>query len=215
LEADRTEYSKEHGNLVDRVSGALLTFDFEKDYSESILVHEQFGGGDLSFGLLERLTISENIRSFILDRIARLDKDFVAIHVRNTDYQTNYESLFNTIYPEVTGKSVLICSDDAGVIARAKDFFNTSKVFNVSEIPHTDQKPLHNEWTMKSDEDRKNAAINSIVDLCALGLSGKLYFMNVTAGHPSGFSRLARHLHENKYLVLNLLQISNTELIPQ
>ena len=36
LEVNRTIYSKEHGNLVDRVSGAFLTFDFEKDYSESI-----------------------------------------------------------------------------------------------------------------------------------------------------------------------------------
>jgi hypothetical protein len=53
------------------------------------------------------------------------------------------------------------------------------------------------------------------VDLCALGLSSKLYFTNVTAGHPSGFSRLARHLHENKKRVLNLLQMTSTELIPQ
>lgn len=215
LEADRAEYSKEHGNLVDRVSGALLTFDFEKDYSESILVHEQFGGGDLSFGLLERLTISENIRSFVLDRMAGLDKDYVAIHVRNTDYQTNYESLFNRIYPEVAGKSVLVCSDDAEVIAKAKDFFDASTVLNASEIPHTNQMPLHGERTMKADEDRKASAINSIVDLCALGLSDKLYFMNVTAGHPSGFSSLARHLNENKRLVLKLLQITHTDFISQ
>jgi len=213
LEVNRTIYSKEHGNLVDRVSGAYLTFDFEKDYSESILVHEQFGGGNLSFGLLERITISENIRSFVLHRIARLDKDYVAIHVRNTDYRTNFESLFNTIYPKVAGKSVLICSDDAEVIAKAKNYFNASKVLTASDIPHTNQKPLHHEWTMKADEDRKKAAINSIVDLCALGLSGKLYFMDVTAGHPSGFSRLAGHLHENKHLVLKLLQITHTDFM--
>ncbi len=215
LDAHSTIYSEKHRNLIDRVSGALLTFDFEKDYSESILVHEQFGGGDLSFALLERITISEKIRSIVLDRIARLDKDYVAIHVRNTDYQTNYESLFNKIYPAVAGKSVLICSDDAEVIAKARDFFDASTVLNASEIPHTNRKPLHGEWTMKADEDRRMSAISSIVDLCALGLSGSLYFMNVTAGHPSGFSRLAKHLNENKGLVLNLLQMTDMELIPQ
>jgi hypothetical protein len=115
----------------------------------------------------------------------------------------------------VAGKSVLICSDDAEVIANAKDFFNASTVLSSSEIPHTKQKPLHGESTMKADEDRKTSAINSIVDLCALGLSGSLYFMNVTAGHPSGFSRLAKHLNENKGLVLNLLQMTDIELIPQ
>lgn len=208
-------YSKEHRNFIDKELGAFLTFDFEKDYSESILIHEQCGGGSLSFALLERITISESIRSIILDRIARLDKDYVAIHVRNTDYQTNYESLFNKIYPAVAGKSVLICSDDAEVIAKAKSFFNASTVLNSSEIPHTNQKPLHDKLTMKSDEDRKASATSSIVDLCALGLSGKLYFMNVTADHPSGFSGLAKHLNENKYLILNLLQIANTKLISQ
>ena len=215
LDPHRTIYSEKHRNLIDRVSGALLTFDLEKDYSEPILVHEQFGGGDLSFALLERITISEKIRSIVLDRISSLNKDYVAIHVRNTDYQTNYESLFNKIYPEVAGKSVLICSDDVEVIAKAKNFFDASTVLNASEIPHTNQKPLHNEWTMKADEDRKTSAINSIVDLCALGLSGKLYFMNVTAGHPSGFSSLAKHLNENKDLVLNLLKITHSERITQ
>jgi len=213
LDPHRTIYSEKHRNLVDRVSGALLTFDFGKDYSESILVHEQFGGGDLSFGLLERIAISESIRLIVLDKVARLGKDYVAIHVRNTDYQTNYESLFNTIYPEVAGKSVLICSDDAEVIAKAKDFFNASEVLNASEIPHTNQLPLHDKLTMKSDEDRRTSAISSIVDLCALGLSGKLYFTNVTAGHPSGFSSLAKHLHDNKHLVLKLLQMTHAEFV--
>ncbi len=213
LDPHSTVYSEKHRNLIDRVSGALLTFDFEKDYSEPILVHEQFGGGELSFSLLERMAISEKIRSIVLDRIAGLDKHYVAIHVRNTDYQTNYESLFNKIYPEVAGKSVLVCSDDAEVIAKARDFFDASTVLNASEIPHTNQMPLHGERTMKADEDRKTSAINSIVDLCALGLSDKLYFMNVTAGHPSGFSSLARHLNGNKRLVRSLMQITDPEFI--
>jgi len=215
LDAQGTVYSKESRNLVDRVSGALLTFDFDKGYSEPVLIHEQFGGGDLSFSLLDRIKISETVRSIVLDRMSRLDRDYVAIHVRNTDYKTDYESMFDRIYPEVAGKSVLICSDDADVIVKAKNFFHASTVYSISEIPHTNQKPLHNEWTMKSDQDRKSAAIASIVDLCALGLSGRLYFTNVTAGHPSGFSRLAQHLNENKDLVFRLLKITNDELTPQ
>ncbi len=215
LDDHDTAYSYEYRNHVDRVSGTLLTFDFDQDYQESVLIHEQCGGGDLSFLLLDRITLSETVRSIVLDRIAGLGRDYVAIHVRNTDYQTNYELFFNTIYPEVVGKSVLICSDDADVIVKAKNFFHASTVYSISEIPHTNQKPLHGEWTMKSDQDRKSAAIASIVDLCALGLSGKLYFTNVTAGHPSGFSRLAQHLNENKDLVFRLLQITNDALTPQ
>ncbi|MBI1283197.1 MAG: glycosyltransferase [Thiobacillus sp.] len=215
LDDHDTTYSTMYHNHVDRVSGALLTFDFDRDYRESVLIHEQCGGGELSFSLLNRISLSENVRSIVLDRIAGLGGDYVGIHVRNTDYQTDYESLFNMIYPEVVGKSVLICSDDADVIAKAKNFFRASTVLSASEIFHMNQKPLHGKWTMKTDQERKSAAIASIVDLCALGLSGKLYFTNVTAGHPSGFSNLARHLNENKKLVFNLLRITNTELIPQ
>ncbi len=213
LDARATVYSKEQGNMADRVSGALLTFDFDRDYSEPVLIHEQFGGGDSSFSLLERITISESVRPIVLDRIAGLGRDYVAIHVRNTDYQTDYESLFDRIYPEMAGKSVLVCSDDAGVIQKARRFFDASTVLSSSEIPHTNQKPLHGERTMKSDQDRTMSAIASIVDLCALALSSRLYFMDVKAGHPSGFSRLARHLNENKQLVYQLLRMTPSELI--
>ncbi|MEO6423593.1 MAG: hypothetical protein ABIR84_13225, partial [Candidatus Nitrotoga sp.] len=154
--------------------------------------------------------ISEKIRSTILDKIQEFDHDYLAIHVRNTDYQTKYEDLFKNIYPMVCEKSLLVCSDDAEVISRAKSFFSLSKILISSHPTQTEKKPLHHSTTHSDDEQRKKATINSIIDLIALGRSTELYFSNVTAGHPSGFSRLAMYLCENKNVIDALLKLDTS-----
>jgi tetratricopeptide (TPR) repeat protein len=203
-------YSKDLGNHMDRETSAMLTFNFEKNYDELVLIHEQCGGGNLSFDLLKRISISENIRPIVLDRIQHLGHDYLAIHVRNTDYQTRYKELFLDVYPNVNNKSLLICSDDAEVIAHAKNFFTLSNVLTSSQTPQTGNKPLHLSTTHSDDEERKKATINSIIDLIALGRSTKLYFANVTAGHSSGFSRLAMHLCQNKNVIDALLKLDTS-----
>lgn len=206
LDKYRAIYSKESGNFIEKKSGVPVTFDFDQDYRETVLVHEQCGGGTASFAVLERIRLSDAIRQEVVGRLSRLGTGYVAIHVRNTDYQTDYEPLFNKLRHEVAGKRLLVCSDDANVISEARRYFYLSTILSSSAIPFTGQKPLHMQSTMKSKRDREIATINTIVDLCALGLARKLYFMNVTAGYPSGFSSLARHLNENKNLVLDLLK---------
>jgi tetratricopeptide (TPR) repeat protein len=203
-------YSKDSGNYIDRETSTILTFDFNKNYDEIVLVHEQCGGGNLSFNLLNRVSISEKIRPIILEKIQELDHDYLAIHVRNTDYQTKFEDLFKDIYPKVSDKSLLVCSDDAEVISRAKSFFTSSKILISSHPTQTEKKPLHHSTTHHDDEQRKKATINSIIDLIALGRSTELYFSNVTAGHPSGFSRLAMHLCENKNVIDALLKLATS-----
>ncbi|RFC37963.1 MAG: Glycosyl transferase family 2 [Candidatus Nitrotoga sp. CP45] len=203
-------YSKDLGNCMDRETSEMLTFNFDKNYDELVLIHEQCGGGNLSFDLLNRISISENIRSIVLDRIQHLGHEYLAIHVRNTDYQTQYKDLFRDVYPSVNNKSLLICSDDAEVISHARNFFTLSNVLTSSQTPRTGNKPLHLSSTHSDDEQRKKATINSIIDLIALGRSTKLYFANVTAGHSSGFSRLAMHLCQNKNVIDALLKLDTS-----
>ena len=203
-------YSKDVGNCVDRETSEMLTFNFDKNYDELVLIHEQSGGGNLSFDLLNRISISENIRPIVIDRIQHLGHDYLAIHVRNTDYQTQYKDLFRDVYPSVSNKSLLICSDDAEVISHARNFFTLSNVLTSSQTPRTGNKPLHLRATHSDDEQRKKATINSIIDLIALGRSTELYFANVTAGHSSGFSRLAMHLCQNKNVIDALLKLDTS-----
>jgi hypothetical protein len=198
-------YSAERENWIDSQSGVLLTFDFSKNHEERVLVHDQCGGGTLSFALLERVRLSRELGEVVRARLARLGKPYLAVHVRNTDYKTDYSALFDTIYPDARGRRLLVCSDDVTVISNARRFFDRSDVLSSSDIPDTEGKPLHSEWTMRDTGERKQMAINSIVDLCALASAEKLYFTSVSKGYPSGFSGLAAHLHQNKSCLERLL----------
>jgi hypothetical protein len=192
---------------LDSASLVKLTFDFDKNYIEDLLVHDQFGGGKLSFKLLERLVINDNIIDTIHERLNKFDPDYIAVHVRNTDYKTDYQTFFQKIYNDVANKSVLICSDDTAVIQYAKYFFNKSIILTSSDIPDLKGKPLHKMYSYENREDVLNANINSIVDLVAMGLSRKLFITNTSFFNIfSGFSSLALHLNNNRSIAKTLLR---------
>lgn len=178
-----------------------LSFDFSKEYEHAVLVHERCGGGRLSFDVLEKIRISPALRPIILDRISHLHGKYCGVHVRNTDLKTDYKKFFGRILPEIQGKRLLVCSDDAAVIEYARSLGHSLEILTSSEIPDTRGRALH------YFGDRKKNAVDAIVDLIALGKSEKLYFTNHTGGISSGFSRLAEHLYRNKYVIQNLLQI--------
>lgn len=178
-----------------------LSFDFSKEYQHAVLVHEQCGGGRLSLDLLEKIRISRALRPIILDRISHLHGKYCAVHVRNTDLKTDYKEFFGRILPEIQGKRLLVCSDDATVIEYARRFSHSLEILTSSEIPDTRGRALH------YFGDRKKNAVDAIVDLIALGKSEKLYFTVHAGGILSGFSRLAEHLFRNKYVIQNLLQL--------
>lgn len=180
---------------------SLPDIDFSRNYQEAVLAHEQWGGGSLSFGLIDKLRLSAKIRPTILNRVRQFDGKYYAVHVRNTDLQTDYKDFFSKISQEVWGKRLLVCSDDAAVIEYARSFFSSSEILTSSEIPDTGGKPLH------ICGDRKKSNIDTIVDLLALAKSERLFFAHVTEGRLSGFSGLAGHLCKNKYLIDDLLNI--------
>ncbi len=198
-------YSKESRQFCEQESGTPLTFDFDRDHPEPLLVHAQCGGGTLSTKLLHRVTLSRQAQTHITKKLATLPDRYIGIHVRNTDYETDYVRLFESVFERATGQSVLVCSDDADVIAHAKAFFSRSTVVTVSEIPQKDRRPLHRRGTWKGERERQFATIAALTDLLALGGADELFFANVTAGHPSGFSLLAHYLAKNRRLIGELL----------
>lgn len=184
-----------------------LTFDFSQDYEQAVIFHEQCGGGRHSFELLDHLYISPTIRPAILDRIQHLPRRYCAIHVRNTDLQTDYKALFSRILPEIHTRQLLVCSDDAAVITYARSFFGSLEILQSSDIPDTQGKPLH------LFGGPKNHSIDALVDLIALGNSEKLFFSSSTRGYPSGFSNLASLLSQNKHVIQDLLQLASASRV--
>jgi hypothetical protein len=196
---------KGHGKYIDTESSAGLTFDFARSWNESVLVHEQCGGGQLSFDLLRRVTLSPAAREFVVSATDHLAPGYAAVHVRNTDYKTSYKGLLGSIAPNLSGRSILICSDDPEVFVAARSIFKNSEVLTVDSPLALGGKPLHRYRSHVSNDQRSAAAYSSIADLVALGKATDLYFTDVTKGYPSGFSRLAEFLCNNQDVIADLM----------
>lgn len=194
----RSQYSKDDRNFVEIASRALLTFDFEKEYEESILIHEQCGGGRQSINALAQLSLNAGLKTEILNKIRQFGH-YDAVHVRNTDYQTDYVEFFHRIRPQVSGTLVL-CTDDYGCQIYAKDFWKDQMMLS-NEVPETKGKPLH----MNTSLDRYSTNVGTLSDLCILASANKLFFTKTKQGVVSGFSALANMLNSNKDILANLL----------
>jgi hypothetical protein len=209
-------FSKERRNWCEELSGDLLTFDMTIDHDGDLLLHEQGGGGSLSHSLIPHLRFSDELKATIELRLASLPEKYVAIHVRNTDYKSEYHSFFESIKDRVVDQTLLVCSDDATVIAEAKGYFSRSSVINITNTNVTNQKPLHRPTSYENSEQRIDATFNAITDLVALASAEKLFFpqvektslSGVKSLSSSGFSRLAQHLHRNKVLIRGLMHLN-------
>lgn len=200
-----TRYCPHRRLQIEKATDVVLSFDFGAEYAEELLVHEQHGGGLLSTNLLRHLKLSAIARTYISLRLAALPSYYDAIHIRHTDYKTDYVNYLLKLKQRFAGKYVLICSDNAEVIAEARNILSDSKVFTVTEVPRFNGQPLHRFKNYNSENERIEATLRSLADLIALAGAGQLYFTNVQKGHPSGFSRLAKFLHDHKLVAHALL----------
>ena len=151
--------------------------------------------------------LTEYVCGEALKAFEGLPKSYEAIHIRNTDYRSNYKYFFAKLKKKFKGKTVLVCSDDGGVIEYANNFFSDSKILSFSNKEKFNGKPLHLNSNYTNDEDRKKATINAIVDLLMLGGAKVFYYIGGEHGHPSGYSVLAAYLCNNKGVLRSLLRI--------
>ena len=198
------EWSRDHG-IVLKGTRTQISFDFNQDHPEAVLVHEQGGGGQGSFDLLEQLRLASSIVAEITGTLERCPRPYVGIHVRNTDYRTDYISLFEDLATELRGQRVLVCSDDAAVIQEARQHFWASELLVTSEPPHSQGEPLHHINTFQDISVSHRLAHEALIDLLALGGSSSLHFRSHRAGESSGFSLLAQHLQRHQDVIKALL----------
>jgi hypothetical protein len=116
------------GTYLDREFLAPVTFDFRFDYPHTLLVHEQCGGGTLSWDLLDKLALSPSILPYVTERLSALPPEYLGVHVRNTDLKTDYEAFFRSIYQSTIDRTVLVCSDDPNVITAATKLLDRSEI---------------------------------------------------------------------------------------
>jgi hypothetical protein len=195
-------------SFVDAETGIALSFDFGTNYQEDLIVHHQAGGGaDIAFSLLKQVFFETSLAAECRETLQRLGKDYDAIHIRNSDYKTDWRPFLKSLVVKIESPDVLICSDDHNVIRFCRDFFVNKRVLNTHMPPDTGGKGLHTHESILTPDERRDVVRNSFIDLVALASGRTLHFSNTTNGHPSGYSQLAHNLLRNRWVIDRILQM--------
>ena len=154
----------------------VTTFNFNKNYDQSLLYHESTSGGVLSHRLLNRIKLNTNVKLKVKKYLVKkLNFEYVGVHIRNTDLQCDYDNFFTKISNKISAKNILICTDNRSVLTKAKIFLNNFNVYNNEEIKNETFVPIHTIKRYSSNNEKKKIVINSIIDLISLGFAKKLY----------------------------------------
>jgi len=176
-----------------------------------VLVAPPISGSE-ALQTLQLFRLNECIRNQIFERLKELPEDYDAIHIRHTDYRTNYEAFIHSINSQLVGRTVLMCSDNPDVIQFAKENLRLSKVISVTNFDElsTDPsrlRPAHFQWHLPMHV-RRSRNISMLAELVGLSKSARFFYTTVKKddfGGHSGFSTLAEGLRKNPGILVNWL----------
>ena len=197
--------AKDKHTYLCSLSGAPITFDFKRSYSEELIVHEQWGGGHLGIALFSKIQASEWLRNEMKKALATTKKfnPYIGVHIRYSDYRCDYEEFLKSLSRRTKGRNVLICSDSTEVRKKSIKIMDKSNVFFISGEIETGGSPIHLFVGDEGYEVQKKALLNSFLDLLGLCQASSLYFPKLNNGGGvmySGFSILAKGVREKKLI---------------
>jgi hypothetical protein len=195
---------------------------FVDDFPEDVLVYEDSGGGTASFGLLSHLVLNRSLLAEVEQTLQRLPPRYCAVHIRNTDYRSDYRRILRKIRSQVAAMPLLVCSDDPAVIDYAAQVFPRRVLRTPRSVQSRHSTGRIHEGALTSPHDRTRAAAEAIIDLVCLANATTLYAGRVSSvfrpmvesvksemfrpiSVVSGFSALAQYLCSNKHILDALL----------
>ncbi len=185
-------------------SGAPVAFDFRKEYPQPLLVHGQCGGGLNSLFALLRMRLHDRVADQLVLRLRAMPRNYVAMHVRNTDLTSDYRPALTQI-AESGVTDLFLATDNVEVIRVAREMLPATTVHSFSDLPDIGGRPLHQQPDPAVAVARNT---DSILDLFTLALARKLIILRapgqVKTGY-SGFSMLANALNVNRSLMRSIL----------
>lgn len=172
---------------------------------EQVVVRHLSGGGKVSIQALALFSLKTDLQTAVRGALKLCGDDYDAIHIRNTDKTSRYRELLAGARERLSGRRVLVCSDDSSVIDVARSMLPGSDVFTVSTVEPTHGRPLHKIGWNLSAEQRRTLNYSMIIDLICLARSSNLLVAAPTDASPSGFSTLARSLHRRADIISQLV----------
>jgi hypothetical protein len=170
--------------------------DGSKHYDEDIVVHSNCGFGRGICSFLKFFVPKPIILTELRSRFSQLGENYLAIHIRNTDYVSDVSGSIITLADKISAHDVVfLASDDAGVISRFKDVFGV-KIKTFSTIKDTKNKPYH----YRAVKDI-HFVIDAMCDFLLLTLAKDYTFTCSKSGYSTNANMLFRdNLFRKKYM---------------
>lgn len=188
-----------------------IKFDNIETHPAELIVHHMSGGGEESIKTLSLLKFKNEIINKINLKINFLGLDYDAIHIRNTDYKSEYITFFELIKPKTLCRRILLCSDNPDIMFVAKEKMGQTEIVFIEKYfprSQTNNSPIHFQWGMSKETIQLNNVI-MLADLIGMAKSKNLYYPNLTENihlaRFSGFSMLAENLKSRPELVDQLM----------
>jgi len=147
----------------------------EQDSEADIIVCGKSGlGGTVINQFIKLFLMTDKILTILRQRFYQLPEDYISVHIRNTDYQSDVELFIEQNRVLLTGKNIFLASDNTDSINLFKNKVDAI-IYQFANIPNYNHDP--NLGIHKYVVNNKNELnIDSIVDLVLLSLGERVLY---------------------------------------
>lgn len=192
--------------FVEKVTLEPLTFDFARDYPHDLLVHQQQRRLPIAVSVFMRLRLQPQLIRELLSRFDKIGGPYLGIHVRHTDYLSDYRPLIERVAASDVAK-VFLATDNRQVLNEFRTALPGKEIFSFTEVLSVDGKPIHLRSPADGNVFKRNC--DAILDLLLLALSVGVDSAEITNSpygiKKSGFMVLATQLADQKRYLSELL----------
>lgn len=200
----KAEWDDNKFRFVEASSKLNLALNLSRAYPQKMVIHHGSGKNDFSHMIFLRMHLKKSLIHLLDERLKRINGPYLAIHIRNTDYQTDYKSKLFELSRKLTSK-IFVATDNADTLRDCKAILGSHRVISFSKIPEKGGKPIHYGHLPTDDIFQLNC--DAILDLFTLALARHLFIFQINKSkyspnsNYSGYSLLANQLHQNKPLL--------------
>jgi hypothetical protein len=175
-----------------------ITFDFALNYDEHILVHHASGGGTESSLFFAIAEFRPSILKQIEDGSRHIPQSSIGVHVRFTDYRSDYSDILERLGNE-NAKHVFLCSDSDFIHQQFDRYLDSTSVHSYSSLKGG--QPIHLIEGNASEEAIQKLNFAMLRDLVVLSKCNRIYIAplnnlgEISPDKYSGFSMLALRMN--------------------
>lgn len=178
-----------------------LTINLNVDYKEDVILYAKCIGGNGILDIFKICELKTDVKTEINNRLKKLPKPFVSLHLRNTDKKSDTLSFVANILPFLTNKHVFVATDNYQSLQHVLSLYDNTKVHTFSKLP-TDLKligkPIHENNAKLNKEE---FVIDCLADLIILCFGDSFFY----SCKDSGFSKNVCLLRDNIKVVKSII----------